>query len=242
MKTPLARPSKASDDLIAMIAHDLRTSITTIKGFSQLALRQTDATSPVTTYLEVVVHEANRIAALLEDLVLASEYERAPSLLQSTRIDLRHIATEATRRSNLLSRTSHSVIDPESANVTAWGDGAATERGLSRLISAAMRYSTNKCPVTISTRHGPGEAFVAVAVSVSANWNRLPALQRAIAVSDNDTPLDATVEASGLGLYICRRLIEVQGGRVWIEQSPDVGIRFVVALPDNQNASPGGDH
>ena len=66
----------SAQDILPLITHDLRQPVTAIKGCSQLALRQLDASPRVNHLLSTIVEEVNHLAALLEDLALVSRIER----------------------------------------------------------------------------------------------------------------------------------------------------------------------
>src|SRR5262249_39836115 len=88
MKRVSVRLGESSFDLVPLIAHDLRTPITAIKGLSQLALRRPDLPDSTANYLSAVVEEANQIAALVDDLVLVRRLERGEVPAIRSKVDL----------------------------------------------------------------------------------------------------------------------------------------------------------
>src|SRR5579884_1322450 len=77
-----------AQDLIAMTVHDLRTPVTAIKGFSQLALRKKDLPPDVRPYLDMIVGETNRVSALIDDLVLLARLEQGEESVRLEPVDL----------------------------------------------------------------------------------------------------------------------------------------------------------
>lgn len=215
-------------ELIAMIAHDLRGQVTAIKGFSQLALRQTDQASAIGDYLSVTIDEANRMASLIDDLVLFSQLEVQPTI-RAEPIEILEVLRTAVERTKRLRIAPDLTVETEANDLIAWCDPAVTERALALIIGTARRYQTRDAPLAIAIRRRSGETIVEVRSTSTLATDKLRALRRVIGLVD-EGPTDE-ISPSGLGLHISHRLIALQEGRVWIEQPPDRGTKFVIALP-----------
>jgi two-component system OmpR family sensor kinase len=234
-----------------MIAHDLRTPLTAVKGFTQLALRQNDLTPSLNRYLGIVANETNRLSTLLDDLVLLSQVEQGASVITSRPVDLEPLVQEAVRDVAALDpegrlRPDRSLGDD--ATTVAVCDPELTRRALGNLLRTALKHSRNGHPVLYGVRPGlPGTGDPVVWVSPGVPLDgTLPTT-----LPMTGGPATATVDASadcesgprGLGIYLCARLVERQGGQVWLDQLPEVGTRFVVMLPGGsgrQTTSNGG--
>ena len=232
MKESPTHPEHQIDDLIAMIAHDLRSPITAIKGFSQLALRQSDISPQVRNCLEVTINEANRLASLIDDLVLLSQLDHRP-IIHAQRADISAVLRAAIRRLTFLDTATELVVDRDAKDVVAWCDPVLTERAIALLIGTARKYCAGSELITVHLHRADDRVGDRVIVEVLPSSNvvadKLPALRRAVGVVDETATED--LSPSGLGLYICRRLIEMQGGRVWLDQPTDARTRFVTMLP-----------
>ncbi len=223
-----------TNDLIAMLAHDLRGSVTSIKGFSQLALRQYPTAPPLREYLQAVVNESNRVAALLDDLVLVTHYESEPSQLRPGPTELGGLISMAAQRSHELYSSRQIEFEPISTALPVWCDSHVAVRALVRLISTLLRYCSETQPVTLTATRGVEGPIIGISAFSQNAASRFAALQRAAGIHTTTIPHDERLSASGLGLYLGRRLIELQGGRVWIQQSLEAGVQFVVALPEHR--------
>ncbi len=241
MTEPPADVKRQVAELIAMIAHDLRGQVTTIKGFSQLALRQADPSSPSRAYLSVAVEEANRMASLIDDLVLFSQLDVHPTVrIEPTEIlEVLRIAIERTRR---LGVPSGLTVRAEATDLIAWCDPFLTVRALAQLLCTARRYQAKDLPIVVTVRQVEGDVVVEVLSASEMDGDKLRALQRVAGAMETNPNDDFS--PSGLGLHICYRLIALQRGRVWIDQPPNRGTRFSIALPGNatdHETSPRGD-
>ncbi len=227
MKESPTHPNDPDSDLIAMIAHDLRGPITAIKGFSQLALRRSDLSPQIRDCLTVTISEANRIASLIDDLVLVSQLSRRWNL-HIGKVEMSTIVRMAIQRSRLLDTPTEFVLDA-AAEAKAWCDPVITERAISLLIAAALKYCVGSDQVAIRLKPVENDVVVGVMPSGDVRKEKLPMLRRVIGEA-GPAPTDE-LSPIGLNLYICRRLIEKQEGRVWIDQSPEARTRFMIALP-----------
>jgi len=228
MRNPPERAWEQTDDLVAMIAHDLRGPVTAIKGFSQLALRQPDLAPPVRTCLTITINEANRIASLIDDLVLLSRLDRGAAI-STEHVDVAEVLQAAVERLSDVQLTTRVVLEERLAEAMAWCNPSITERAVALLIGTAQKYCVGSESIGIELRGGEDGVVVGIVPSHAVAAEKLPALRRVVG-SAEAAPTDA-LTASGLGLYICRRLIELQGGRVWLDQAPTAHTCFLLMLP-----------
>ncbi len=226
MKESPPQPNDPDSDLISMIAHDLRSPITVIKGFSQLALRRSDLAPQVRDCLTATLSEADRISALIDDLVLLSQLRHRWNL-QIRQTTVSTIVRSAIQRLRLPDPSPTIVVD-EGAEVKAWCDPVITERALVLLLSAALRYCAGSDRVSIGVHRGD-DVIIEVVPSGVVRQDKLPLLRRAVGQTDT-APVDE-FSPIGLSMYICRRLIEKQEGRVWIDHQTEARTRFMIALP-----------
>ena len=241
MTEPLNDSKRQIAGLIAMIAHDLRGQVTTIKGFNQLALRQTDQSSGIRDYLSVAIAEANRMASLIDDLVLCSQLD-VHSTIRIQPVEVVEVLRAAIERMTRTGIVPDLIVETDANDLIARCDPNLTERALALLIGTAHRYQTRNAPMTIAIHRGNDETVIEVLSSSTMASDKLRALRRAAGVVDEG--MADEISSSGLGLYICHRLIALQKGRVWIEEPLNRGTTFVIALPGNvtdRETSPRGD-
>lgn len=227
MKESWTHPNDPDGDLMAMIAHDLRGPITAIKGFSQLALRRSDLSPQIRDCLTVTINEANRIASLIDDLVLLSELRHRWNL-HIRKVELSVVVRAAIQHARALEIPIELVLD-SAAETKALCDPVITERAMTLLIGAALKYCVRSDRITIRLDPTGDDVVIGVVPSGDVLSEKLPMLRRVIGTA-GPAPTDE-LSPIGLSLYICRRLIEKQEGRVWIDQPPAARTRFMVALP-----------
>ena len=132
---------------------------------------------------------------------------------------------------SLLTPSEYLVVDVDPRHI---------EQVLSNLISNAIKYSPTGGPVEVTLRE---EAKTKIALlSIRDTGIGIPVQQQARIFGRFERADNARaygIGGTGLGLYLCRELIERHGGRIWFESAEGQGLTFFVALPTLEDASPG---
>jgi signal transduction histidine kinase len=233
--------TQIKEEFIATASHDLKGPLTSILGYSQLLLRRLRSPQPdLTTIaqgLGVIAQQAVAMARLVDDLLDASRIQAGAFSLRRAPCEL------AACLDNVLDRLGpedRRRVELRLADVPLAGewDQRRIEQVLTNLITNALKYSPPDRPVTVAVERGNGEIEVAVSdEGMGIPSEELPYLfQRYYRTPQ---ALASGLPGTGLGLYICRGIVEAHGGRIWAE-SPGVGqgATFRFTLPDR----PGGAH
>ncbi len=219
------------DAFMAMVSHELRTPATIIYAAAQILAGKgtTLDLARARELLPDIVGESDRLLRLLDDLLVLTRLDQGilesghePVLLQ--RVLPKVLETERRRWPE---RTIDLAIDGQLPPVT--GDPLYVEQVASNLLSNALKYSPVGEPVEFSARAEGNE----VEVRVRDHGIGLPAEDRAAVFGLMVRTEVATRYApgAGIGLYVCRRLLESMGGRIWAEDAPGPGTVFVFRLP-----------
>ncbi len=225
-----AERERLNEAFVAMLSHELRTPVTTIYAASLLLARNPtiQADPRAQELLPDIVAESDRLQRLIEDLLVLTKVERdslqpdmAPILLQRTLPTV--VEREARRRRGPTIR-----LDLPSDLPPVAGDEVYVEQVTSNLLSNAIKYSPVDMPIDISAKR-IGED---VEVAVRDRGMGLPAAQREAVFQLLVRTPDATRMApgAGIGLYVCRRLMQAMGGVVWAEAAPEGGTVFTFRL------------
>jgi two-component system phosphate regulon sensor histidine kinase PhoR len=230
--TQLTEINQMKDDLIASTSHELRTPLTSIQGFVKTLLRP-DVHFTIDeqrSFLETVARQSERLTNLVEDLLMASRLESERGGIEPAPVSLAgvamrivdEVAPQAGGRS-LRIEIDHTVPTIET-------DGERVHQILLNLVVNAIKYSPDGSTITIGARtENDG-----VVLCVEDQGEGIPqelhekVFDRFYQVDQSSTRAAGGV---GLGLYICRRLADTLGGRLWLQRSDERGSIFSVWIP-----------
>ena len=244
----LQKTKEQMDDFLGIISHELRTPMTTIKGNIQLAkmrllfaIRGLPAENAalfqileeIHMMLERAERQANTQNRLIKDLVDSSRIQSGRLELQQEQADLNAIIHEAIEdlQSAFPDRIIH-LSAPDGESILVLADAERIGEVINNYVTNALKYSPEELPVEVHLEKRGDRAFCSVrdfgpglSPSEQAHiWNRFYRVegikrQRGFAVG------------MGLGLYICRAIIEQQEGQVGVESEPGQGSTFWFTLP-----------
>ncbi|MDP9282860.1 MAG: ATP-binding protein [Chloroflexota bacterium] len=231
------RAEEAKRDYVALIAHDLRTPLTAVRGQAELLQRRSKRRGDGDGggSLESIVANARRMEAMIQDLIESSQLESGALLLRRTPIDLSRLAADVVAQVvSVEERKRIRVIAPaRGPRVSA--DAARIERVLMNLLQNAVKYSAPRAPIELEVRQAGDE----VVVSVIDHGAGIPVdlLPRLFQRFSRIRRVEADPGGFGLGLYIARLIVEAHGGRVWAESAVGSGSRIGFSLPLGPSSS-----
>jgi K+-sensing histidine kinase KdpD len=238
----LTEMNRLKDDFVASVSHELRTPLTSIRGYIKTLLRS-DANFSIEeqrTFLETVDRQSNRLHRLIEDLLAVSRIESETDSTLLAQVSLHELTVEVA--DELRSKTARRKLD---IDVPADLPSVKTDPGkvhqiVLNLIDNALKYAPEKTTVTVVGAAQSG----GVTISVIDEGEGIPAefqeriFDRFYQVDQSTTRM---VGGTGLGLYICRRMAEAIGGRVWLENSDEDGSTFSLWIPTQAPLSKAGE-
>jgi signal transduction histidine kinase len=221
--------------LIANVSHDLKTPLTSILGFSQ-ALRDGAAETPAeVAELSGIIHEeAERILAIVEDLLYLSQLESGEVALQRVPVKLDEISARCLRRLEPLARERGITVTSErDEGLWVVGDAGMIERILDNLLSNAGKYTPPGGAINLTVERSgdePGQAVIGV--RNTGSYIDPSDLERVFDRFYRADPSRGSASGgTGLGLAIVKDLVQFQNGSISASSSRDQGTCFEVRLP-----------
>jgi EAL domain-containing protein (putative c-di-GMP-specific phosphodiesterase class I)/two-component sensor histidine kinase len=219
----------AADESIDMLLHELRNPLAVVRGFADLLVEAPDTVDVVDVgrRLRDRVDAVSGVLASLHDL---RDLDRGTLRLACQRTDLVALAHEIVRD---MPDLRHRVDVAGATSLDAIVDVPRLRQVLLNLLGNAERYTPPGSPVHVVVHRVDGEAVIEVADEGPG----IPAHQVARAFTKYGR-LDRARPGTGLGLYLCRGLIQAHGGRLHHRANPQGGSTFVIHLPSQGGTPP----
>jgi PAS domain S-box-containing protein len=234
------RLEQLKGDFIATVSHELRTPLAAVHGAAQTLQREDIAPGgEVFRHLLALLSEqSERLAAIVEDILLASMIDSPGLKVTSEQVDVTALAAQvvAAARAHAGERLTLELVAPGSAPPVE-ADSDRLRQVLTNLLANAVKYSPDGGQIELSIE--PRNGYLDVVVR-DQGLGIAPAEQRLIFEKFYrvDANMTGGVSGSGLGLYICRELVHRMGGAIAVESQPGEGSTFVVTLPLAAAVSP----
>jgi signal transduction histidine kinase len=236
--TDLVGALRVKDDFVASVSHELRTPLTSIMGYIDLTLLDQQLKPTTRKQLEIARKNTGRLLRLVNDLLFTAQTDQGRLALDRTLVDLVTIVREAVEEVGERAREGDVHVEMELPGV-AWVDGDPLRLGqvVDNLLSNAIKYSLpgGRVGVTL-TLHPPVEEDEPATMALSIQ-------DEGIGISEDDQErlftrffrahdaTDRAIQGAGLGLSICKSLVEAHGGTISVDSTPGRGTTFVVRLP-----------
>jgi PAS domain S-box-containing protein len=220
-------------DFVATVSHELRTPLAAIYG-AAVTLRRPDlelGDEMRGRLLEVVADESDRLAQIVNDVLLASHLDSGQLHLQIQTVDAARLTETVveTAKTHLPDGITLELTAPKDMPAVA-ADEQQLRQVLVNLVENAVKYSPDGGPVRIVLERGESR----VRWTVSDEGLGIPAGERRRVFEKFyrlDPNMNRGIGGTGLGLYICSELVRRLDGRIWVEANAGKGSLFVVELP-----------
>jgi len=221
---------RLKDEFIAIVSHELRTPLTSVYGAAMTLEKHELDEKRRTELLEIISTEAARLSRLLDDILWVSRLDSGrvrPHITAVEALPLAEDVVDATRTHLPHELSLELVYDAPLPAVAA--DSDKLRQVLVNLIENAVKYSrTGQIQVRLGSYYGN------VRFSVRDEGPGIPFAQQERIFEKFyrlDPHMTKGVGGTGLGLYICRELVEAMNGDIWVESAPDEGSTFSFELP-----------
>ena len=233
---------RMKSQFLSIASHELKTPITAMSGFLQVALRrvrrlaQGEGAAPVaeglnnvTDQLEVVYRQTGKLARLVDELLDVSRIQSGRIEFRYGDVDLSELANEVAARMQLTTTTHAITVNRDSENVVT-ADRDHLEQVLNNLVTNAIKYSPSGGTITIDVRPDDGGVRISVTdEGIGIPEKELEAIFGLFYRSPDRAARDAA--GMGLGLYISREIVVRHGGRIWAESGRSKGSTLNVVIP-----------
>jgi PAS domain S-box-containing protein len=226
----LAKLDETKSEFLSIVSHEFRTALTGIQGFSELIRDGGLEPDEVRAYGGYIFNDADRVNRLIGDMLDLDRMESGRMAMRATDVDINDIVMEAISRAvpSAVTVEFKSDLDPRLPIVT--GDRDRLIQVLSNLVNNAVKYSPEGGTVTLASRVDGRFALVSVTDTgigipqdeIGHVFERFRRVRSGAA---------AAMPGTGLGLTIVKQIVEMHGGKIWVESAVGHGSSFHFTIP-----------
>jgi len=227
--------SAIKDELIVHMSHELRTPLTEVSGFLDLLGDQEERAldpSLQALFVQKAQHGCADLLSLVDTILNAAQTGALVAPLPCEDVSLTQVVREELDNLGPNALQDHRIQLPGEAQVIAWANTRSVQQIVRNLLSNALKYS-------------PAQATIIVSAAEDGDWALLLVRDEGLGIPPAEKPLlfgkfvrlqrdmSGAIRGTGLGLYICKQLVEAMGGQIWVESSgiEGEGSCFHVRLP-----------
>lgn len=237
----LAHANQVKSEFISIVSHELRTPLTSIKSFADILSDEIDDPDSK-NYLRIINDEADRLNRLINDILDMQKIDAGRMVWRDEKINLVDVTRAAVEAFSgaYISKGIALELDAADAALYAVTDSDKIRQVFANLLSNALKF-TPEGKVTVSVKRvwdHTGKGFIQLAVADSGPGLAASQLERVFEQFyqvENDQ--SRKIQGTGLGLTICKQIIEHYQGNIWAESKLGKGTTMLFTLPDASGAS-----
>lgn len=236
---------KMKDEFVSIASHEIRTPLALIKGYSSTLLRFDLKLSAEKQqkFITGIDEAANRLVNLINNLLSVSRIESGRFKINPQPVNVREGIKNAVGGFQGQLGDHELVLNLPNDDMRARCNRDQFEQVLTNLISNAIKYSPSGGSITLSAKHLPGKAAETAESEASPERIEVRVSDQGSGVAHEhlnrifekfyrvETGLTRKTQGTGLGLYICKSIVNSYGGEIWAESEPNEGTTFVIQLP-----------
>jgi PAS domain S-box-containing protein len=222
------------DQFLSIAAHELKTPLTSMLGYTQLVQRRTQREGTLNARdqraLGLVAEQAGRLNRMVASLLDLSRLETGQLSIERTPVDLRALAQRLVEEVQPTLDQHRLVLQDAPAPLLIEGDALRLEQVLQNLIQNAVKYDPEGSPITVTVE--PRGAMACVAVTDQGIGIPEPAQAQLFSRFYRAPNVDPQqISGMGLGLYVVKEIVALHGGTVEVTSTEGHGSTFTICLP-----------
>ncbi|MBI4422751.1 MAG: hypothetical protein HY554_03435 [Elusimicrobia bacterium] len=231
---------RLKEELFHCIVHDLRNPMSTIVGFLDLGERKGAWTEEGKRYVAVMKRSVDNLLQLIDDILQVAKLESGQVPLKLASVLPADVLEGARAVFSIKAENEKKAlrVKPVPRDLVLEGDRELLERLVMNLVGNALKFTPPGGSVTIEARRAESATGQAVEFLVSDTGPGIPK-EQAQAIFEKFKQLEGEQKKAGfgLGLSICKRIVEMHGGTIWVESEVGKGTTFLFRLPVRQAAA-----
>lgn len=216
------------DEFIGVASHELKTPLTSLKGYIQLMEHQNNLPESSKIFVTKAISSINKLQHLIEQLLDASKIQAGKLKFSKQELDLTRLVEQCIENGQYM-YPAFNIKKELEENITVYGNDERLEQVLMNLINNAVKYSPNNRDIIVKAERNGTKAMVSVkdfGIGMSST-DQESIFQRFYRVNGHD----GTMPGLGMGLYISSEIIREHDGEIKVKSEPNQGSVFSFILP-----------
>ncbi len=225
----LERLNKLKSEFVSLVSHEFRTALVGISGFSEM-IRDGDVSLEESKgYAADINKDAERLNRMITDMLDMDRIEAGRLTLHPQSVDLNSLLEDAVDRARASSSRHDIVCNFERQQPIVQCDPDRIAQVIANLLSNAVKYSPDGGEIAVTSVRRDNHVDVSIrdhGVGIAADF-----IQRLFGRYERYEKNSNKIVGTGLGLAITRQIVEMHGGKVWVDSEPGAGSDFHFTLP-----------
>jgi signal transduction histidine kinase len=236
-KKKLKKLNQLKSELLRRTSHELKTPLVSIKGFTNLLLElnEDDLEESSIEIVSEIKQGCNRLENLISDILMAAKLESGKIQINKEKINLSKLITNAVKSLRGIAKSREQSIKLEiNKDLYIQGDPKRILEVIENLILNAIKYTPSKGTIIINSKSKKKDVIISIDdTGIGFTEEEKKDLFKQFGkIERYGAGHDVNIDGSGLGLYISRKIIEIHGGKIWMEsEGRNKGSTFYFSLP-----------
>ena len=235
---------KLKSNIISVVSHEFRTPLTSIIGFSELLVTRDQPEEERRSCAQFIYNEGLKLEALVNDFLDVSRLDAGRVVLNPEPLEVAVVVEQSLAMVSLRASSHRLWAELEENLPLVEADPERLSQVLENLLSNAIKYSLEGTDIVLRARAGreDGDGDIQFCSAAAGDWVIFTVEDHGFGIPDDQLPdiftpfhrvqgeLTRRIRGTGLGLSIVKSLVELHGGKVWVDSEVGVGSKFHVAL------------
>jgi PAS domain S-box-containing protein len=226
----LERLNRLKSEFVSLVSHEFRTALVGISGFSEMIRDEDVSLDEAKGYAGDINKDAERLNRMINDMLDLDRIEAGRLTLHVQDVDLTSLLEDAAERARA-SSARHAIVCNFEGHPSVQCDPDRIAQVVANLLSNAIKYSPDGGEIVVSSFVREGSVDVSVrdhGIGIAPEF-----VQRLFSRYERYEKTSNKILGTGLGLAITRQIVEMHGGKVWVDSEPGNGSDFHFTLPLN---------
>ncbi len=230
----LAQEVAIKNRFFSIVSHDLKSPFTSLLGMTTLMHNMSDkfTEEQFKEYAKNINDTGNKVFELLENLLEWARFQMEKSQLEPTQVSLKDVTAKCMDIFSQAAQSKGVQLEDNCPDLSVYADKEMVFLVLRNLIANAIKFTNFEGRVDISAVEIEQEGMVDISVSDTGIGMSKDYADKVFAVDEKTTTLGTEGEkGTGLGLPLCKEMVEANSGKIWIDSTEGSGTTFHVVLP-----------